>query len=195
MSHCSCVRTDYRDGMLICSYAKHWLMLIEQSTDCPVDYDRSKSLYERVQKKLISEEDEHQIELDVPRTFPEEPFFGEGNTQGRQTLKVILKTLCKHSSSAGYTQGMNFIVATLLFHCGEVLAFEMTIRALNDYALKAVYMSKLPGLYFHCEVIQALMKEELPELVVHFKNKIDLMVVCQTWIMCIFTQVIPLNQV
>ena len=90
---------------------------------------------------------------------------------------------------------MNFIVATLFFHCGEVLAFEMTIRALNDYALKAVYMSKLPGLYFHCDVIQALMKEELPELVDHFKDKIDLMVVCQTWVMCIFTQVIPLNQV
>ena len=83
MSHCNCVRTDYRDGMLICSYAKHWLTLIEQATDCPVDYDRSKNLYERVQKKLLSEEDEHQIELDVPRTFPEEPFFGEGNTPGR----------------------------------------------------------------------------------------------------------------
>jgi hypothetical protein len=42
---------------------------------------------------------------------------------------------------------MNFIVASLYFHCGEVLAFEFTIRALNDYHLKAVHMSELPGLY------------------------------------------------
>ena len=135
-----------------------------------------------------------QIELDVPRTFPENGFFGNDG-YGRSTLQVILKTLCKHSSSTGYTQGMNFIVASLFYHCGEVLAFEMTIRALNDYHLKAIYMSQLPGLIFHCKVLQALLLEEIPDLGKKFKNDIDLMVVCQTWIMCLFTQVIPLNQV
>ena len=71
------------------------------------------------------------------------------------------------------------MVASLLFHCGEVLAFEMTIRALNDYHLKEVHMSKLPGLYLHCDIIQGLMKEELPDLMDHFDSlSINVMVFC-----------------
>lgn len=111
-------------------------------------------------------------------------------------LARILNTLSKHSSSAGYLQGMNYIVASLYFHCGEVLAFELTIRALNDYHLKEVHMSKLPGLYHHCEVIKALMRDELPDLHNHLiERHIDVFILCQNWIMTLFTQVIPLNQV
>lgn len=91
---------------------------------------------------------------------------------------------------------MNYIVASLYFHCGEVLAFELTIRALNDYHLKEVHMSKLPGLYHHCEVIKALMRDELPDLHNHLiERHIDVFILCQNWIMTLFTQVIPLNQV
>ena len=103
-------------------------------------------------------------------------------------MTLILNTLSKHSSSAGYIQGMNYIVAALFYHCGEVLAFEMTIRALNDYHLKEVHMSKLPGLYYHCDIIRGIMKEELPDLMSHFEDlNIEVMVFCQNWIMCLFT--------
>ena len=152
ISHCKCIKTEFKNGLYICSHAKEWLRLVEQNTDMPIDFEYSQIFYERVQKKPLKEEDEMQIDLDVPRTYPENKFFGSEGF-GRSTLKVILKTLCKHSSSTGYTQGMNFIVASLFYHCGEVLAFEMTIRALNDYHLKAIYMSQLPGLIFHCKVL------------------------------------------
>lgn len=184
------------DNMLVCIYAKHWLILVEQKTDQPVEYYRSEDLYNRVSAKARNEVDERQIKLDVPRTFPEEPFYAEDKGEGRTKLHDLLCTISKHSSSAGYTQGLNYVVASLLFHCGEVLAFEMTIRALNDYHLKEVHMSKLPGLYYHCDVIRALLKVELPDLTTHFESmSIDVMVFCQNWIMCIFTQVVPLNQV
>lgn len=94
--------------------------------------------------------------MDIPRTFPDEPFFGSPESDGRQVLQTILNTLSKHSSSAGYLQGLNYIVASLFFHCGEVLAFELTIRLLNDYHLKEVHMCELPGLYQHCKVIKVL---------------------------------------
>jgi len=74
---------------------------------------------------------------------------------------------------------MNFIVASLYFHCGEVLAFEFTIRALNDYHLKAVHMSELPGLYQHCKVIKALLQDEMPDLSAHFLDKrVDVFILC-----------------
>ena len=110
------------------------------------------------------------------------------DSEGRPVLQTILKTLSKHSSSAGYLQGLKYIVASLFFHCGEVLAFELTIRLLNDYHLKEVHMSKLPGLYMHCEVIRALVQEELPELHSHFTQKnIEVFILCQNWIMTLFT--------
>ena len=107
----------------------------------------------------------------------------------------ILKTLIKHSSSTGYIQGLNYIVAGLYFHCGEVLAFELTIRALNDYHLKEVHMAKLPGLYMHYEVIRILVQNELPELSAHFAEKrITIISLCINWITTLFTQAIPLSQ-
>ena len=95
-------------------------------------------LYERVQLKAGKVADERQIALDIPRTYPEEPFFSNEENEGRKTLTLILNTLSKHSSSTGYLQGLNYIVASLYFHCGEVLAFELTIRLLNDYHLKEI---------------------------------------------------------
>ena len=51
---------------------------------------------------------------------------------------------------------MNNIIASLLFHSDEVIAFELAIRLLNDYHLKEVHMTHLPGLYYHCEIIGQL---------------------------------------
>jgi len=53
---------------------------------------------------------------------------------------------------------MNYIVAALYFHSDEFIAIDLTIRALNDYHLKEVHMRGLPGLYFHCEVLDAILK-------------------------------------
>jgi hypothetical protein len=81
----------------------------------------------------------------------------------------MLTSLSKHSSSAGYTQGMNNIAASLLFHAGEVIGFELAIRALNDYHLKEVHMAKLPGLYYHCEVLEVIIQEQLTEIATKFQ--------------------------
>jgi hypothetical protein len=64
---------------------------------------------------------------------------------------------------------MNNIAASLLFHAGEVIGFELAIRALNDYHLKEVHMAKLPGLYYHCEVLEAIIQEQLPEIATKFQ--------------------------
>lgn len=83
-------------------------------------------------------------------------------------LTRLLITLSKHSSSAGYTQGMNNIAASLLFHTSEVIAFELVIRLLNDYHLKEVHMIKLPGFYYHCELLETIFADFMPELSDHF---------------------------
>lgn len=109
LSHCGCPKEIYVDQMSaaqdeyeLCRYAVEWLSVIEQKTDQIISYQQSQRLYERVQKKESNQSDELQISRDIPRTFPEEPFFSENANEGRCTLSKILNTLSKHSSSAGY---------------------------------------------------------------------------------------------
>jgi len=67
---------DYDNGQfLLCVYARQWLEFVEQKTDVPVNYQQSQVVYERVQGKAKKPADERQIALDIPRTYPEEPFF------------------------------------------------------------------------------------------------------------------------
>ena len=51
-------------------------MQIEARTDQSIDYEQSLRLYERIQRKQMKDAgDERLINVDVPRTFPDEPFF------------------------------------------------------------------------------------------------------------------------
>lgn len=87
-------------------------------------------------------------------------------------------------------------MAAFYFHAGEVLAFELTLRALNDYHLKEVHMMKLPGLFYHCDMLNLLLKEEIPRLWAHFeKKKVRMLMLAANWIVCIMTQCIPLSLV
>ena len=74
---------------------------------------------------------------------------------------------------------MNYIVACLYFHAGQVLAYELAIRILNDYHLKEVVMHNLPGLTTHTDVTKALMKELIPDLHEHLTTlNIDIAIFC-----------------
>ena len=52
------------------------------------------------------------INLDIPRTFPNEPYFKE--EKNRNKLKNILTAFVRRNTSIGYTQGFNCIVGKLL---------------------------------------------------------------------------------
>jgi len=65
-------------------------------------------------------------------------------------------------------QGMNFIVAALLHHCSEEIAFWIFVTLIEDYELRDIYEQNLPGLYKHCYVITNLLESEFPELHSHF---------------------------
>ena len=75
LSNCNCQLDSYDGQFLLCRYAKQWLESIEEKTDLQVNYQQSAALYERVQRRQRNVGDERQISLDIPRTFPEEPFF------------------------------------------------------------------------------------------------------------------------
>lgn len=55
---------------------------------------------------------QHQIELDIERTFPEDPFYN--NPINTKMLSNILLAFSRRSVSIGYIQGFNFIVGKIL---------------------------------------------------------------------------------
>ncbi len=62
--------------------------------------------------KCVQSLNEHQIDVDLKRTFPDEIFFQD--PKNLQKLKNILICYSLRNSSIGYCQGFNFIVARLL---------------------------------------------------------------------------------
>ena len=130
----------------------------------------------------------------MQRTFPEHSYFK--GKEGRSTLTRLLTALSNHSSSVGYTQGMNAFAGSILLHTDEVLAFELVIRTLNDYNLKEVHMAKLHGLYVHCDILQVLLQENLPKLNAHLSRlDVTTMNYCANWVVSLLSQVVPLSQV
>jgi hypothetical protein len=58
---------------------------------------------------------ENQIDLDLDRTFPKDPFFQDKNNLDK--LKNVLLAFSRRESTIGYCQGFNFIVGKILKIC------------------------------------------------------------------------------
>ena len=68
-----------------------------------IDYFQSQEVYSKVQNlRSRYTRDRTQIDLDMPRTFPEEPLFKEDKSEGRIVCTRILDTISRSKSSAGY---------------------------------------------------------------------------------------------
>ena len=74
-----------------------------------------------------------QIELDLKRTYPDERYFN--SKEGEDTLRRVLVAYCKYDPNLGYVQGMNYIVAALLWHCTEVDAFWVFVGLMERHEL------------------------------------------------------------
>ena len=64
-------------------------------------------------------------------------------------------------------QGMSFIAATLFYHAGESAAFWLLVSLMDQYSLKDVFKSNLPGLSMHEHAIEKLGQIYLEELFKH----------------------------
>lgn len=60
---------------------------------------------------------EYQINLDLDRTFPSDPFFQERKNIIK--LKNVLLAFSRRNSTIGYCQGFNFIVGKILKICED----------------------------------------------------------------------------
>ena len=85
----------------------------------------------------------NQIELDLKRTFPNEPPQMVENTI--VPLRNVLTTFIKRNPTIGYCQGMNFIVGNLLKHLNEQESFWI-FTCICENILPLDYYSDMLGI-------------------------------------------------
>jgi len=79
------------------------------------------------------------IDLDIPRTFPFHPNFGQ-NGSCTHSLRNVLIAYDNFNPKLGYCQGMSFIVAVLLMQTDEENAFWVFVQMLKRYNLGSFYV-------------------------------------------------------
>lgn len=67
------------------------------------------------ERKRTIRENKIQIDKDLKRTFAKSKTFGE-NTEGQMQLRNVLEVLALKYTGIGYVQGMNYVVASILYH-------------------------------------------------------------------------------
>lgn len=173
-----------------CLRARTWFA---RSHPPPNSESTYKSLVLASMRSSFMTTDMLQIEKDLLRTYPDEGYFS--SVQGKGALYRCLSAYSVYESSIGYVQGMNFIMASLLWHASESDAFWIFVGLMEDYDLRDTYLPKLPGLSKHCQIIQILSFDFLPEVYRKLAElSINFEMFAAEWCFTLFGSVIPVGQ-
>lgn len=175
-----------------CRRTKKWL----QRCKVPGDYE---TLYHEIIGSSCDTDrafidSQRQIDLDLSRTFPDEPYFSE-NSPGHCALRRVLTAFCKYDTNLGYVQGMNFIAGALLWHATEEDAFWLFVGLMEDYEMRDNYLPRLPGLSKHCQIIHLLILDKFRDLHSHFAEyRIFTEMFATEWCLTLFGSIIPAQE-
>lgn len=143
--------------------------------------DAAPRCFEELAGVQPAEEDRVQILKDVPRTFPEHPFFAVAVDPGKDggntlqpshpdslivPLQRVLTALVVRTPG-GYTQGVNFIAAVILLAgVSEEETFWCLIAVIEEL-FPNFYADNLSGTKVENAIIESLLKQHYPSLSTH----------------------------
>jgi hypothetical protein len=126
-----------------------------------------------------------QIQLDVPRTFPEIPLFATETM--KQKLYNVLYAMSNYDIQVGYCQGQSFIAGTLLTVLSEEHTFQLLVTLHERYDLHRLFIHSFPKFKEVTFVFNTLLKQKLPKIHKHLKTlQVDTDYFLPKWIMTIF---------
>eukprot|EP01105_Mastigella_eilhardi_P005598 TRINITY_DN17260_c0_g1_i1.p1 TRINITY_DN17260_c0_g1~~TRINITY_DN17260_c0_g1_i1.p1 ORF type:complete len:727 (+),score=159.56 TRINITY_DN17260_c0_g1_i1:64-2181(+) len=129
------------------------------------------------------------IRVDLPRTFPTEPFFK--NPRGQEALSRILHAYAIFDKEISYCQGMNFICAVLLLHMNEETAFWTFHQLMTKYQLRGFFLSGVPSLVTTLENFSKMVGDILPDVNAHFAEEEIPYHVLASWFHTVFSTTFP----
>lgn len=98
----------------------------------------------RMAESIVSDTIKEHIQKDVVRTFSSHKCLSQDKVRAR--LERLLACIALIYPQVGYVQGMNFIAATLLYHCDEYCSLGVVKILFEQLELKDMFLpSKLPS--------------------------------------------------
>ncbi|CAD8093548.1 unnamed protein product [Paramecium sonneborni] len=135
---------------------------------------------------------EHQIRLDVNRTFPDNVNF-QDQTVLSESLVNVLKALSEAIPDMGYCQGLNFLTAALIMVTNDENAFWILYRLMTHYNLTAKYKDP-NSLYREFYILDNLISQYHPNTSKILKrHNIDLFYFTTEWFITMFSTALPIN--
>ena len=145
-------------------------------------------------RRVKIEENKTQIIKDINRTFNKSTTFGEG-TEGQKKLMDVLEVISFKYTGIGYVQGMNFLVAALLYHSSPAVTLGLMSHLLENLQLCDIYAENLVGVHYHNSRLWDLIAKHLPKFADHLKtHDVNIEIFTTQWIIDLFSHIIPLNE-
>ena len=188
---CNCPITKYRD---YCDNIHDLLQMTKNN----INKMQSKELYLNLLKVNdkaldITGDNLRQIQKDITRTYPSRIIFNH-KEKILQKLENVLRAFSVYDPRIKYCQGMNLIVAFLLYHCEEYVAFWLFVSLIEEYGLRNCYMENFPGLKMHTMRVEKILQKEYPSYWDKFQKlgvKIEIIMI--NWLFSLFSGLIPLE--
>ncbi|CAD26080.1 similarity to HYPOTHETICAL TRANSMEMBRANE PROTEIN YADA_SCHPO [Encephalitozoon cuniculi GB-M1] len=132
---------------------------------------------------------EHQIHVDVQRTFRRHFLFSREYGRGQCELFNILTAYSNYNPEVGYCQGMSSAAALLLMYFPEEEAFEMLVSIIRNNHLEALFDKKLSKVPRVQKIQDEIFKALIPEVYSHLLHQnIDIGVYAVGWYLTLFTR-------
>lgn len=158
-----------------------------------------------------------QIDLDIPRTFPENPVYhgvGAGGG-GRAAVRNVLLAYAATHPETGYCQGMNYVAAFLWLavsrgepqedaegnETGEKKASDYETEEttywlfsclVDDVMAPEIFARDMRGTLREFRVLSLLLRSKTPQTHAHLlKHDMDLCMLQSKWLLCVFTDSFP----
>lgn len=133
------------------------------------------------------------ITKDVNRTFPQLSMFK--NIETKDKFEKILNAYSIFDSDMGYCQGLQFIVAPMLFHFeNDFKTFNSLVKFFEVNQLRNIYDSQMSGLNLWFYQFEKIFQRELCDLSKHFENLgVDMKVFLSQWFLSFYSITIPFS--
>lgn len=108
----------------------------------------------------------------------------------------VCKAYALFDQDVGYAQGMNFLSMPLLFNMPEEEAFCLLVRLMNQYHLRDLFITDMPGLHKHLYQFERLLEDLEPALYCHLRRKqVTPHLYATQWFLTLFAYRFPLQLV
>lgn len=158
--------------------------------------DADPEAFERLQQEELPRDVSGQIELDLPRTFPNNKRFRCSG--GICALRRVLRGFAAARPAVGYCQGLNFLAATLLLFQKQELALASLLQLVmsedKDTGLQIgrYYSLGMTDLRRDLKVLEMLIRQKSPRVFhVLRKTGVEVEWLAAEWFLCLFSTSCP----